>query len=86
MPRYSQKRASSRSSPVASTAAAPGRLTTRQCEVLRLVAAGNTDKQIAQRLRLSPRTVEMHVGNALRALGCRTRAEATHRAAEQRLL
>jgi pimeloyl-ACP methyl ester carboxylesterase/DNA-binding CsgD family transcriptional regulator len=61
-------------------------LTTRQCEVLRLVAAGHTDKQIALRLRLSPRTVEMHVGNALRALGCRTRAEATHRAAEQRLL
>jgi DNA-binding NarL/FixJ family response regulator len=61
-------------------------LTTRQCEVLRLVAAGNTDKQIARRLRLSPRTVEMHVGNALRALGCRTRAEATHRAAAQRLL
>jgi DNA-binding NarL/FixJ family response regulator len=30
--------------------------------------------------------VEMHVGNALRALGCRTRAEATHRAAAQRLL
>jgi DNA-binding NarL/FixJ family response regulator len=62
------------------------RLTARQSEVLRLVAAGNTDKQIASRLRLSPRTVEMHVGNALRALGCRTRAEATHRAAEQRLL
>lgn len=76
-------------SPVASTdapAASAGRLTTRQCEVLRLVAAGNTDKQIARRLRLSPRTVEMHVGNAVRALGCRTRAEATHRAAEQRLL
>jgi pimeloyl-ACP methyl ester carboxylesterase/DNA-binding CsgD family transcriptional regulator len=61
-------------------------LTVRQCEVLRLVAAGHTDKQIARRLRLSPRTVEMHVGNAVRALGCRNRAEATHRAAEQRLL
>ena len=67
-------------------AASDVRLTARQCEVLRLVAAGNTDKQIARRLRLSPRTVEMHVGNALRALGCRTRAEATHRAAAQRLL
>jgi pimeloyl-ACP methyl ester carboxylesterase/DNA-binding CsgD family transcriptional regulator len=67
-------------------ATSAGRLTTRQCEVLRLVAAGNTDKQIARRLRLSPRTVEMHVGNAVRALGCRTRAEATHLAAAQRLV
>jgi DNA-binding NarL/FixJ family response regulator len=36
---------------------APARLTGRQLEVLRQVAAGQTDKQIARELDLSPRTV-----------------------------
>jgi len=62
------------------------RLTPRQSEVLRYVASGQTDKQIAQALSLSPRTVEMHVAGAIKALGCKTRAEATHRAAHHRLL
>ncbi len=66
--------------------AKPARLTPRQHEVLRLVATGQTSKQIAQRLGLSPRTVEMHVNGALAALGCKTRAEATHRAAQDGLL
>ena len=62
-------------------AAAPGsRLTPRQREVLREIAAGHTDKQIARTLGLSPRTVEMHVAAALRALGAATRAEAVHAA------
>lgn len=61
-------------------------LTSRQQEVLRRVAFGESDKQIAQALRLSPRTVEMHVARALAALGCRTRAEAVRRASEQQLL
>lgn len=67
--------------------AAPAtRLTPRQREVLRLVAQGQTSKQIAQHLVLSPRTVEMHVNGVLAALGCKTRAEATHRAAQAGLL
>jgi pimeloyl-ACP methyl ester carboxylesterase len=57
-------------------------LTARQLEVLRAVALGHTDKQIARDLSLSPRTVEMHVASAMRALGARTRAEAVHKAAE----
>lgn len=68
---------------------APGpavRLTPRQAEVLRLVARGHSDKEVAQALKLSPRTVEMHMNGALKALGCRTRAEATHKAALQQLL
>jgi pimeloyl-ACP methyl ester carboxylesterase/DNA-binding CsgD family transcriptional regulator len=65
---------------------APAALTPRQLEVLRRIAFGESDKQIAKALQLSPRTVEMHAGNALQALGCRTRAEAVRRAAEQRLL
>lgn len=65
---------------------APATLTLRQLEVLRRIAFGESDKQIAKALQLSPRTVEMHAGNALQALGCRTRAEAVRRATEQRLL
>lgn len=62
------------------------RLTPRQAEVLRRIAGGETDKQVAGALSLSPRTVEMHVAAALKALGCRTRAEAVHRATRLRLL
>jgi DNA-binding NarL/FixJ family response regulator len=61
-------------------------LTPRQAEVLRLVSKGQTDKQIARALSLSPRTVEMHVAAAMKALGSRTRAEATHLASQQGLL
>jgi len=61
-------------------------LTARQCEVLRRIAFGESNKQIAQALQLSPRTVEMHAARALAALGCRTRAEAVRRATERRLL
>jgi pimeloyl-ACP methyl ester carboxylesterase/DNA-binding CsgD family transcriptional regulator len=61
-------------------------LTQRQRQVLSLVASGHSDKQAAMALKLSPRTIEMHVNGALKALGCRTRAEATHKAAQQQLL
>jgi len=65
---------------------AAARLTSRQLEVLREVASGQTDKEIARKLFLSPRTVEMHVARTLEALQCRTRAEAVRRAAELKLL
>jgi len=55
-------------------------LTPRQIEVLRLVAQGQSDKQIARALGLSPRTVEMHVANAISSSGARTRAEAVGKA------
>jgi DNA-binding NarL/FixJ family response regulator len=51
------------------------RLSSRQREVLRLVAAGKTMKEIAAKLQLSPRTVEMHKYHMMRALGVRTTAE-----------
>jgi DNA-binding NarL/FixJ family response regulator len=63
-----------------------GGLTRRELEVLRLVANGQTDREIAQTLVLSPRTIEMHVGNSLGKLGCRSRAEAVRRAGELQLL
>jgi DNA-binding NarL/FixJ family response regulator len=63
-----------------------GNLTRRQCEILQLVAQGQTNAEIARQLVLSPRTVEMHVGNILATLDSRSRAEAVRRAGELGLL
>jgi DNA-binding NarL/FixJ family response regulator len=63
-----------------------GGLTRRQVEVLKLVAEGMTNQQIAETLYISPRTVDMHVSNVLSELGCRSRAEAVHKASELGLL
>jgi DNA-binding CsgD family transcriptional regulator len=61
-------------------------LSRRELEVVRLVAVGRTNREVAQQLYLSPRTVDMHVRNILRKLDCATRVEAAHRAAELGLL
>ncbi|MER7406217.1 LuxR C-terminal-related transcriptional regulator [Streptomyces sp. NPDC000070] len=61
-------------------------LTRREGEVLRLVAAGLTNSEIAARLFLSTRTVDMHVRNLLTKLGCHTRTEAVRRAEELAVL
>ncbi len=55
----------------------PYGLTPRELEVLGLVAEGLHNRQIADRLVLSERTVDHHVGAVLRKLGVRTRAEAS---------
>lgn len=55
------------------------RLSSRELEVLRLLAEGLTDREIAQALTISTRTVETHVGSVLRKLGVRNRAEAAGR-------
>lgn len=57
-------------------------LTPRERDVLRLVAVGHTNREIARELVLSQRTVDMHVRNVLRKLDCRSRVEATVRALE----
>jgi len=61
-------------------------LSRRELEVIRLVAVGRTNREIARELYLSPRTVDMHVRNILRRLGCRSRVEAAHRAGALGLL
>jgi DNA-binding CsgD family transcriptional regulator len=61
-------------------------LTRRELEVVQLVAVGRTNREIAEQLVLSPRTVDMHVRNILRKLDCRSRVEAAHRAGELDLL
>ena len=59
-------------------------LSSREREVLRLLAEGLTDREIAQALTLSARTVETHVSNILRKLGVHRRAEAARRYREGR--
>jgi DNA-binding NarL/FixJ family response regulator len=54
-------------------------LSQRELEVLRLVSEGYTDREIAQALTLSPRTIEAHVSNVLRKLGVDNRREAGRR-------
>jgi DNA-binding CsgD family transcriptional regulator len=63
-----------------------GGLTRRELEILRLVAVGRTNREIAHKLFLSPRTIDMHVRNMLSKLGCRSRTEATGRAHDLGLL
>jgi len=51
-------------------------LTPREAEVLALVAAGRSNRQIAQALFISPKTVGVHVSNILAKLGVASRVEA----------
>ncbi|HEV3204942.1 MAG TPA: helix-turn-helix transcriptional regulator [Gemmataceae bacterium] len=50
-------------------------LTPRERQVLQLAAEGNSSPDIAGRLFISPRTVEMHRANGLRKLGLKTQAD-----------
>lgn len=58
-------------------AGAVGGLTTRELEVIELVAAGKTNREIATGLFLSVRTVDRHVSRILEKLGVKSRAAAT---------
>ena len=60
----------------------PAGLTARQLEVLRLVAAGLTNTEIAERLVVSQRTAEHHVAAVLTKLGVTSRRAAARRAVE----
>ena len=51
-------------------------LTAREADVLRLVAAGRTNRQIAEKLFISTKTASAHVSNVLTKLGVSNRAEA----------
>jgi DNA-binding NarL/FixJ family response regulator len=72
-----------------SRGAAPGDphgLTSRELEVLRLVAAGATNKAIAAELVLSERTVDRHVSNIFAKLRVPSRSAATAYAYEHQLV
>lgn len=68
--------------PRPTTTANPAGLSNRETEVLRLLAAGLSNAQIAARLVVSARTIDHHVSAILRKLGVHTRAEATVLAAQ----
>ena len=72
-----------RSQPPGTTALS---LTSREYEVLRLVAAGRSNREIAATLFISPKTASVHVSNILGKLGAASRTEAAARAHALRLL
>jgi DNA-binding NarL/FixJ family response regulator len=62
---------------VMTTGGFPAGLTVREVEVLRLVAGGATNRQIAEQLHLSVGTVNSHLTNILNKIGCENRTAAT---------
>ena len=63
----------------------PHELTTREVEVLRLVAVGLSDSAAAERLVISPRTVQGHVRSIFNKIQVNSRAAATRYAIEHKL-
>jgi DNA-binding CsgD family transcriptional regulator/tetratricopeptide (TPR) repeat protein len=68
------------------TRANPAHLTPREAEILALIAAGGTNVEIAERLYLSPKTVEHHVSAILAKLRSHSRREAVATAREWGML
>ena len=62
------------------------KLTAREGDIIRLVASGLTNPQIAERLLISTSTVNFHVHNVLDKLGAKTRTEAVSIASREGLL
>ena len=65
---------------------APAGLTEREVEVLRLIARGSSNREVAERLVISPKTVGRHVENLYRKIGVSSRAAAAVFAMEHGLL
>jgi DNA-binding NarL/FixJ family response regulator len=55
----------------------PDRLTQREVDVLRLIAAGKSNREIAEELFLSLRTIERHITNLYTKISARGKADAT---------
>ena len=82
---YLDKRAKKDDQPVLSPAY-PNDLTAREVEVLRLVARGLSDAQVAELLVISPRTVNAHLRSIYSKLGITSRHAATLFAIKQQLI
>ena len=63
-----------------------GALSRREREVLRLIADGQSNKQIAQSLGITERTVKFHVASVLNKLGAENRAQAVALAGQRGLI
>jgi two-component system, NarL family, response regulator NreC len=61
-------------------------LTTREREVLQLAAEGHSNPEIAERLVISPRTVETHRANLMRKLGLQSQADLIRYALQRRII
>ncbi|MGH3243832.1 MAG: response regulator transcription factor, partial [Spirillospora sp.] len=62
-----------------------GPLTARESEVLRLLARGRTNREIAEELFISPKTASVHVSHILAKLGVSSRGEAAGAARDRGL-
>ena len=70
----------------ARTGIVPDQLTRREHDVLRLIAAGGSNKSIACELNVSVRTVERHINNLYRKINAQNRADATSYALRKHLV
>jgi DNA-binding NarL/FixJ family response regulator len=68
------------------TRGAGSALTTRELEILRLLGAGKSNKEIAAQLQISERTARTHVSNILGKLGLTSRTQAALWAVRQGLV
>jgi len=64
----------------------PDALTDREIEILTLVSQGESNKEIAQVLGITPRTAEWHLGKVMAKLGARSRTEAVRLGRQQGMI
>jgi DNA-binding NarL/FixJ family response regulator len=80
---WERRAAALQASSPAAAGRSPGGLTPREVEVLRLISAGHTTRQIAETMVVSRATVERHITSLYRKIGARGRADATSYALRQ---
>src|SRR5260221_5164616 len=85
VPQHAQAAPGSAPTPPTRHSSYPAGLTAREMEVLRLVAQGFSDAQVAEQLVISPRTVNWHLTSIYNKLGVDSRAAATRFAVEHKL-
>jgi len=86
VPQHAQAAPGSAPIPPAGHPSYPAGLTAREVEVLRLVAQGFSDAQVAEQLVISPRTVSWHLTSIYSKLGVSSRSAATRYAIERSLV
>ena len=85
-PRIMELAAGAQPTPSQAASQSSVRLTERQVDVLKMIALGQSNKEIARELDLSPATIKAHTAAAIAALGAANRIEAVMRAREMKLI